>query len=309
MRLFGRKHTSPEIEQIGCIAIPDQIIEPHKFTQNTRLYFEKLIKKIEVAQKSKSLPSNYISIIQSIYRGRLVCRQADCFHVTASESLVDRAINFLDALTKELESRSFKIKSVRDEKAGDFIVAIKGNENISFQISEGYKYQLVEKDSKQKSEWERVLYSGKKPVATGKLTFSVYTRETKIGRNWTDGKSLIEVKLPDIIYEFISLGPRQKQLRKDLAIREEQRKGEAMLFRERESRRYFEKLIYDVAMQEAQTFKAHKELETYLNHLEIQYIEQYGTLSEQALSWFSIARKIAKAQSPLNSRLIQLNAL
>ena len=308
-RSFKNKNRSPEIELTGDFSIHGRIIEPHKFTQNTLLYFEKLIKKIEVVQNSKSLPSNYISIFQSIYRGRLVCRQSDCFQVTVSENLVDRAISFLDALTKELENRNFKIKSVLDEKVGNLTIAIIDNEQICFRLSEGYKFHHFKKDPKEMSAWERVLYSGKKPLATGKLTFSVFARETKIGRSWTDGKKLIEDDLPFIIQEFINLGPRQKQLRLDLANRDKQRADEANLFSERERSRYFEKSIFDNAMKESQAFKEYKELETYLNTLEIQYTEQYGTLPEQALSWFSIARKVAKAQNPLEKRLLNLNAL
>lgn len=308
-RSFKNKNRSPEIELTGDFSIHGRIIEPHEFTQNTLLYFEKLIKKIEVVQNSESLPSNYISIFQSIYRGRLVCRQSDCFQVTVSENLVDRAISFLDALTKELENRNFKIKSVLDEKVGNLTIAIINNEQIGFRLSEGYKFHHFNKDPKEMSAWERVLYSGKKPLATGKLTFSVFARETKIGRSWTDGKKLIEVELPAIINEFIDLGPHQKQLRIEMAIRDELRKNEARIFKEREGRRCFEKSIYDCAMQEAQNFKAHKELEEYLSQLEIQYADHYGVLSEQVLTWFSIARKVAKAQNPIANRLLKLNAL
>ncbi|MGZ8983001.1 MAG: hypothetical protein ACXW11_03485 [Methylotenera sp.] len=296
-----------EIERIVNIPIPQQIIDPHKFTQNTQLYFEKLIKKIESAQKSKSLPSNYMSIVESVYRGRLVCHEAGCFNVSVSESLVDRAISFLDGLVKELESRDFKIKSDRDEKAGNFVGAIKDNEHISFKISEGYKYQDIKKDSKHRTELDRLLYSGKEPVPTGKLTFSVFACEMQIGRNWTDGKRLIEAELPAIVHEFISLVPCQKQRRIDEAIRKEQREEEGRFFRERESQRYFEQSIYEEALRESEIFKSHKELDTYLNHLEVQYLEQYGAFNERAHTWISTARKIANAKNPVSRRLKILN--
>lgn len=295
-------------QQLGNIEIPNRIIAPHKFTKSTKLYFAKLIKNIEIAHKSKSIPSNYISIIQSVYRGRMVCCETDCFKLTVSKDLVSRALNFLDALTKELEIRGFKIKSLEDKKAKNFIVAIKDNDHISYEISEGYKYQSNGKDPKELTALDRVLYSGKEPVPTGKLTFSAYIPETNIVKNWTDGKSLIETKLPAIINGFSNLGSIHKQYKIDQTIREEKHRNETTLFRESESRRYLEKSIYDNAMQEAQIYKAHTELETYLNHLEVQYLEQYGPLSEKALYWLSIARKIAKAKCPANNRLKQLNA-
>ena len=295
-----------EIEQIGNITVPDQISSPHKFTKNTRLYFEKLIKKIETAKKSKSIPNNYLSIINSVYRGRLVCHQSNCFDTSVSEALVNRAISFLDVLVKELESRGFKLKSVDDEKAGDYVVVIESDEYISFKISEGYKYEVIKKAPNELSELERLLYSDKKPIPTGILTFSVYARETKIGKNWTDGKRLIETELPAIINEFINLVPRQKQLRIDAEVRAEQRKEEARLLNERESKRYFEKSIYDEAMKEAQIFKAHQELEAYLNHLGELFLEKNDSFTEQAIAWFSTVRKVALVQSPIDRRLERL---
>lgn len=291
-----------EIEQIGVISIPEQITAPHKVKQNTLRHFEKIIKKIEQAKKSNSLPRDYYSLIQSIYRGRVQCKQDNCFDVAVTEQLLDRALNLLDVLVKELEKNGFRIHPAKDQKSKGAVVAVKENEVISFSVSEGYKYQAVE-DPKNMTELERLLYSEKIPVATGKLTFSVYASETHLGKNWTDGKRLIESELPAIIHEFINLVPRQKQARIDALVTQELRNEEARLFRERERQRYLEQSIYDEALRESQIFKAHQELDTYLNYLEVQYLEQYGVFNEQALAWFSTARKIANEKNPVTRRL------
>lgn len=271
-----------ELERIGVISVPAHITSPHKVTQNTQQHFEKIIKKIEQAQKYNSLPRDYYSVINSIYRGRVQCRQAGCFNVAVSEGLVERALIFLDTLVKELEKYGFKIQSAKSKEAQGPVAAIKDNEVITFLVSEGYKYQVVE-EPKKMTELDRLLYPDKKPVATGKLTFSVYAAETHVGRNWTDGKRLIELELPTIIHEFINLVPRQKQARIDELARQELRKEEARIFMERESQRYFEQSIYEEALREAQIFKTHMDLEAYLNYLEVQYLEQYGSFNEQAL--------------------------
>ncbi len=291
-----------EIEQIGVISIPEQISAPHKVTQNTLRHFEKIIKKIEQSKKSNSLPRDYYSLIQSIYRGRVQCKQDSCFNLVVTEQLLDRALSLLDVLVKELEKNGFRIHPAKDKKSKGAVVAVKENEVISFSVSEGYKYQAVE-DPKSMTELDRVLYSEKIPVATGKLTFSVYASEAHIGKNWTDGKRLIESELPAIIHEFINLVPRQKQARIDELARQELRNEEAKLFRERERQRYLEQSIYDEALRESQIFNALKELDTYLNYLEVQYVEQYGAFNEQALAWFSTARKIADAKNPVTRRL------
>lgn len=291
-----------EIEKIGVISVPAHITSPHKVTQNTQQFFEKIIKKIEQAQKSNSLPRDYYSVINSIYRGRVQCKQTGCFNMAVSEGLVERALIFLDTLVKELEKNGFKIQSVKIKEAQGPVIAIKDNEVITFLVSEGYKYQVIE-DSKKMTELDRLLYPDKKPVATGKLTFSVYASKTHLGRNWTDGKRLIELELPAIIHEFIYLIPRQKQARIDEMAKQALRNEEARIFRERESQRYFEQSIYEEALRESESFKAHKQLETYLSYLEIQYLEQYGSFNDQALAWFSMARKIANAKNPVSRRL------
>lgn len=291
-----------EVEKIGVISVPAQITSPHKVTQNTQRHFEKIIKKIDHTQKSNSLPRDYYSVINSIYRGRIQCKQTGCFNVAVSEGLVERALIFLDTLVKELEKNGFKIQAVKAKEDQSPVVAIKDNEVITFLVSEGYKYQVID-DSPKKTELERLLYPDKMPVATGKLTFSVYAAETHLGRNWTDGKRLIELELPTIIHEFINLVPRQKQARIDELARQERRKEEARIFRERESQRYFEQSIYEEALRESEIFKVHKQLETYLNYLEVQYLEHYGAFNEQSLAWFSTARKIADAKNPVNRRL------
>lgn len=295
-----------EIEQIGLISVPTQITAPHKVTQNTQQHFEKIIKKIEQSKKSNSLPRDYYSLIQSIYRGRIQCKQDNCFDVAVTEQLLDRTLNFLDVLVKELEKNGFRIHPAKDKKSKGAVVAVKDNEVISFSVSEGYKYQVIE-DPKNMTELERLLYSEKMPVATGKLTFSVYASETHLGKNWTDGKRLIESELPAIIHEFINLVPKQKQARIDALARQELRNEEARVFRERERQRYLEQSIYDDALRESEIFKAHKELDTYLNYLEVQYLEQYGAFNEQALAWFSTARKVANAKNPLTRRLRALS--
>lgn len=291
-----------EVEKIGEIAVPAEIDSPHKFTQNTQRHFDKIIRKLEQVKKSDTLPKDYYTLIQSIYRGRVQCKQDSCFDVAVSESLVGRALNFLDVLVKQLEKSGFKIHAAKDKKSNGAVVAVKDNEELSFSVSEGYKYQVIDESIK-RTELERVLYSDKIPVATGKLTFSVYAAETHQGRNWTDGKRLIELELPAIIHEFISLVPRQKQARIDELARQERRKEEQRIFGEQQRQRYYEQSIYEEALRESEMFKAHNQLETYLNYLEVQYLEQYGVFSEQALAWFSTARKIANAKNPVNRRL------
>lgn len=280
--------------------VQDQITAAHKFTRNTQLAFEKMISKLAVAKKSKTIPINHLSIAQSIYRGRLVCRKMDCFHVTVSEPLVNRAIGLLDALGIELEKRRFKIQFIQDNESG-FVVAIKNTEEISFRISEGYKYQPIKNENR--SEFERMLFRDNEPIPTSQLTLSILARETGICKSWSDGKSRIEDYLPAIINSFENLVIRQKERRIENAISADQRLVESKKFLENESSKYSEKTIYDNAMQEAKLFIAHRDLKSYLKLLEAKSINEYGHLNEATLSWVSTVTKLAETHNPVIKRL------
>ncbi|MEI8363392.1 MAG: hypothetical protein WCG35_09265, partial [Betaproteobacteria bacterium] len=136
-----------------------------------------------------------------------------------------------------------------------------------------------------RSELDKLLYRDKEPIPTGKLTFFVYALETKISKSWSDGVRLIEDELPNIINTFDSLILMQKQRKVENAIKAEQRKEFTRIFRENESKYYLEKSIYDIAMQESQSFVTLRNLETYLNYLEAQYLKEYGCLNNATLSW------------------------
>jgi len=282
------------------------ISNPHRFTVNTKSTFKKLINKLAIIQKSKLIVSNDLSIIRSIYRGRLVCRNANCFHVTVSECLVNRAIHFLDSLAKELEKHKFKI-AFQHNDAGSYVYAAKDNEHIRFHLSEGFKYQPIDNDKR--SALESMLYRDRKPVPTGKLTLSISAYETNINKSWSDGSRPIEDNLPTIIHEFGSLIIRQKQRRMKNARKAKQRAEDAKRFSEMESLKYSEMRIYDDAMLEAQAFKVHQNLEEFLNYLEVNCLKEFGKLDEPIQLWFSTARKYAETQSPIRKRLHQFSNL
>jgi len=279
---------------------PINIPKPHRFTLNTQSAFKKLINKLAIVQKSKLLANNDLSIIKSIYRGRLVCSSANCFHVTVSEGLVNRAIFFLDTLAKELENRKFKIVCQQEGNV-HYVIATKANEHISFHISEGFKYHPIDNDKR--SELERMLYRDRKPVPTGKITLSLSALDTNISKSWSDGSRTIEDALPTIINGFEHLVLRQKQRKIDNAMREKQRLEDAMIFGETESRKYAEKAIYENAMKEANSFIAHQNLDAYLNYLEVNYLNEFGCLDASTQSWLSTARKFSETLSPVSKRL------
>jgi hypothetical protein len=293
------RNKSAEVHTSNILA-EDQITASHKFTINTQLAFKKMINKLTVAKKSKTILINNLSIARSIYRGRLVCRKAGCFHVTVSEPLVNRAISLLDTLAIGLEKRKFKIQFIQKNESA-FVVAIKDREEISFHVSEGYKYRPIKNEHR--SEFERMLFRDNEPIPTSQLTLSILARETGISKNWSDGNRQIEDHLPAIINSFENLVFRQKERRIYNVMIADQRVVETKSFLESESSKYAEKAIYDKAMQEAKLFITHRDLESYLNHLEEKSINDHGHLNEATRSWLWTVMKLAEMQNPVSTRL------
>lgn len=287
------------MNNIDEITFLNQINSPHKYTRNTQQYFKKITNKLCQIDKSGTLPDDYLYIINSVYRGRIRCKQSDCFQLTVAPRNLERALIFLDTFAKELEKYGFRFQP--DKEVG-IVVVIKDDEVLNFKISEGYKYHSLNA-SKKLSAIERILYPHKKPIATGVLSFSVNSSFAKMGKCWTDGKRFLEDELPSIVHEFASLVLRQKQARVDEVNRQQRRNEEEKIFRENQSKIFLEQRIYDEAMRESVTFKVHIELETYLTLLENQFTEKYGKLNEEAHAWLSSARKVANEKNPIVQRL------
>jgi hypothetical protein len=282
--------------------IPCQISHPHKLTHNTQIFFKKIIDQIHESKRLSSLPSNYLSLYQALHRGRIVCREEDCFQLAVTEALINRAILILDTLAKELEKRKFKIQSVQG-KDGWIVVAVKDGESINFRISEGYRYHPKRKDTKTLSKLELLLYPDKEPLGTGILTLSAMALKSNVDKKWTDGRRLIEDDLLGISHEFDSLLMRHKQHLMDLVIRDEKRREELLIYQEIERTKNLEKAIYEKAFQEAQSFKAYTELDNYLNLIEEKYLNHFGKLNQSAKFWLDTARKIAQTNNLVGKRL------
>lgn len=275
---------------------------PHKFTRNTEHFFGKLIKRIAAINSQKTTPDDYLNTLSSLHRGRMVCHQPDCFNLSVSASLLNRGLVFLDTLAKELEVQGFKIRYLENEKKSRSVVAVKDNEFISFQLSEGYKYQPTNKNSKDLNKLQSILYPDKEPVPTNKLTFTINDYAPAISRRWADGKTLIETKLPEIVNEFIQLIAIQKQQAIEMALREQKRREQTINFQAFESKRLHEKSLFEEALAEAQVYQDFQKLEEYLTAMEHKCIINGGKLTDTARHWFSTIRKIADNQNPGNRR-------
>lgn len=306
------KHKKNQLEleremltKVGEINISNPFESHHQITRNTRKFFNTTINKLAIIERSRTMPDDYFSIINVVYRGRIRCKKESCFHMTVSEPLVNRALNILDALVKNLEIHGFKIQNGQEKVP---VQAYKDNEVLNFSISEGYNYQINNK-KKEKSKLEQIFYPDKIPIANGKLTLTIVAPEANINRSWTDGKRTIENELSSILVAFINLVSTQKQSKIDKFTMQKVRDEEMRVIRDIEQKRYVEKSLFDEVMRESKLFSDYVKLEAYLEYLERQYMDRHGIVNEKILAWFSLIRKIAKEQSPFENRINTLNKL
>ncbi len=248
-----------------------------------------MIKKIAQFERSNNIPDDYNKVIQAVYRGRIRCKQINCFHLSVSEGLLDRALKILNTLALTLEQQGFKIQSINDEEP---VVAIKNAETIEFWLSEGYTYQKS-KPTSTSSKLDQILYPDRKPIANGKLTIGISASAVNITRSRSDGKRDLEAQLPNIVVEFMEFVPLVKQAKIDKANKQQLRHDEWNAFQQDQLIRNQEKSMYQEVMQEATLFKQHQELESYLKYLELNLIEHQGNLHDKSSEWFSLIRRIA----------------
>ena len=227
-----------------------------------------------------------------------------------SLEMLDRALLFLDTLTKSLEKNGFKIQNdVQLERNGKAVEAIKDGEGIRFHLSEGYKRRLLTPEELKAVRTDRSWAPEYEMVPGTKFTFTINGRESWTEKKWTDGSKKIEEQLPAIVGEFIDLVPRQKQLRIDRARAMEERNERERLERLAYWRREEQKKEFEDAMQEAGRLQDLERLEAYLNKLELEYRQSHGQMNEHAIAWFKLMRAIAKSQNPLRNRLQSLKEL
>lgn len=292
-----------KIHSLGSTMIDD----PLQLTINTRKLFNQTFNKINIAANRNSLPSDYLSMLKVVNRGRVACKVNRHFNMTVSENLVERALLFLDSLSKELLRRKFKINFSQSEKLGYEIFAMKSNEKIYFKLIEGYKYQPISNKGNERSVLDKLLYINNEPKPTGRLAFVINEGRYQGKRNWQDGVMLIESKIADIILAFENLVHIQKKSKIKEGVNNLKLMEDAKLYAEREFQRVFENSIFEQAVREAHEFKVYQELELYLKVIEDRLIEEHGYINDHAKSWIQMVKNKVESQNSVNKRIKELS--
>jgi len=314
MLVQKKLHKEKQVEalaQVGTLMVPAELSAPHKLTLMTKRYFEDIERKLIRESKVKDrFQLDWKDRAPSSEYGRYSCRASDGFSLKVSLGKLDRALCFLDALVKVLESNGFKVQNNIKGRRGPLTVeAIKDEEGVRFHLQEGYTQRLL---SDKEFELEKSVYSyvsrfGRAP--SGIFTFSVCGRQDWYDKKYVDGGRKIEERLSEIVAEFIDLVPRQK-LQRIAKLKAEDEARERARIRELEHRKREERLQqFKDALGEAEKLNQLEQLEIYLQRLEEQYAVEYGRIDGNVAEWFSVVRTLAQSANPLANRLLYLHKL
>ena len=275
-------------------------------------HFEDIQKKIERQSKMKDpYKLDWRLRAPSPDNGRYHSGPADGFSLRVSMECLNRALCFLDTLVKRLEEIGFRIQNDVDggRRGSKVVEATKDGEGIRFQLSEGYKQRLLTPEELKAAREKLSFASASERVPSGVFTFSMAGRDEWYEKKYTDGKTLIEQRLPAIIAEFVELVPHQKQARIEKAKAEEERR-ERERVRELERRKRLEQQQqFENAMEEAKKLQAFEQLEGYLTRLENEYRSEFGEIDSNVSNWFHVVRTIAGWNNPLHNRIKNLKSL
>lgn len=301
-----------QVAAIGAIEIPSQLTNPHRLSKMTLLYFVEIQKKVERQSKIKDWTKiDWRDRAPSQDNGRYQSWPEHGYDLRVSMECLNRALCFLDVLVKQLEQKGFEIQqNVKGQMFRDQLIeAVKDDERIRFQMSEGYKQRMLTSDELKKAREERSWASAQERVASGIFTFTLKGCVDWQEKRYVDGSKKIEYQLPAIIAEFINRISREKEARIAKAKAEQERRDRERR-RELDQRRQNEQQRqFNEVNSEAEKIKEYEQLVTYLARLESEHLTEFGELQENVQAWFRLVRSIADQKNPLKNRLEYLRNL
>lgn len=301
-----------QVAAIGTIEIPDQLTNPHRLTKMTLLYFVEILKKVERQSKMKDLSKiDWRDRPPSQDNGRYQSWPEHGYELRVSMECLNRALCFLDVLVKQLELNGFEIQQefkgrmLRDQ----LIEAVKDDERIRFQMSEGYKQRMLTLDELKEAREQRSWASAQERVASGIFTFTLKGCVAWQEKKYVDGSKKIEEQLPHIINEFINRVAREKEARIEKAKAKQDWEERERVRIKAQRKSYEQQRQFDEAIKEAERIKELEQLEAYLVRLESEHRTELGEPHQHVQAWFQMVRSIADQKNPLKNRLEYLAAL
>lgn len=291
-----------------AVVMPDVLQAPHPLVKATQVYCARLA---AVAARYNRLSSmerltRDIERPAPIEHGRLCLTGHGGLELTVSEARLDWALRFHDALFKALTLAGARIthEEPKDRQSRQVVARLAG-EALSFTFREGYRrIEIVGEELlkiRAKNQWANKW----RHEGAGKFTFTVTGMERLASKEWTGTAVQFEKLLPEIVTtcrDFLQQMP---------LLREERKKKEAILQRERERE------IHDREAQAARTRQLEKAfalvveekrvdgLKAYLDRLEGDAVTFVQPYADRVRVWVSVVRAELSRANPYDRLLVE----
>ena len=306
------KQQKERLNDIGQIEIRSYKSNPHRLTRMTVKHFDDIQKKLNRETKLKD-PSRlkWEEREPLADNGRYRCFPEDGYYLKVSMSLLERALNFLDTLMKELEKNGFKIlPNLQSEiLTKQKIEAVKDNEYISFKLIEGYKQKLLTPEELKIARENYIWASAQHRVPSETLTFTLQGNVDLQEKKYIDGKKKIEDQLPSIVLEFSKRVENEKVVRLEKAQKEEEQKERRRIFELNQKRQNEQKLMFEQVVNEANRLDEYKKVIDFLELIETKHANEIDFKNENITSWFNLIRGIAEQKNPIKNKIEYLKYL
>lgn len=293
-------------QSFAAVSVPDVLSQPHSLTRKTQEHFATIAKKLQKPlRKTSSFERPQLASLPYDQKGRYECKIGSGFPLLVSLPHIDRALRILDTWTKEIIKLGFELRA--DEKKNELSVW-KDAQGFTFTLREGYrKHEFAVDEQKARKD------AGRYPndyewIGSDRFTFTISGPIWGTHREWSDGKSALQVRMPEMLAEIVELVPLARKLRaeeeqkKKAQAEEEHRRWQAQTRRDEEKRQ-----LDNIVEAAGQVARAEAALR-YLDQLEAEYFKVEGSVPEPVALWFNRARDIAVRSNPMKSWIEELRA-
>ena len=293
-------------QTFAAVFVPDVLSQPHLLTRKTQEHFDVIAKKLhKPAPKRSTFGDWQLADLPHDQNGRYECKVGSGFPLLVSLPHLGRALRILDTWTKEVIKLGFELRA--DEK-NNHLSVWKDGQGFSFTLREGYKkHEFPPEEQKARKAASKYPYEYEW-VGSDKFVFTISGPISGTHREWRDGKTPLQIRLPEMLAELVELVPLARKLRdederkKKARAEEEHRRWEAQTRREEEKRQ-----LDNIVAAAGQVARAETALH-FLEQLEAEYFKAHGNVPETVALWLNRARDIALRSNPMKCWVEELRS-
>ena len=293
-------------QSFAAVSVPDLLSQPHLLTRKTQEHFAAIAKRLQKPpRKTSPFEGPQLGSLPYDQKGRYECKVGSGFPLLVSLPHLDRALRILDTWTKEVIKLGFELRA--DEKKNE-LTFWKDGQGFNFALREGYKkHEFPPNEQKARKEASRYPYEYEW-IGSDKFTFTISGPTWGTHREWSDGKTSLQARMPDMLAEIVELVPLARKLREEEEQKKKAHAEEEHRRWQAQARRDEEKRQLDAIVAAASEVASAESALRYLDQLEAEYFKTEGNVPETVSLWFNRARGVAIRSNPMKSWIEELRS-